>query len=966
MFFFHSSERNSHDIGIQSEEHTNDEDKEAMPQLLASVPPVVPPSFQQEGIRERVDAGIITGVIQSPPPHSPSTTVPSSTIDAITRTEVPLSPRIFPVSRDHSVDIDRLRGPAPPRRVIPQTPIQPTRDLDGQNVSTSGEEDIGTDEEEVGTDLASSTLSIPSPAMTGPALRTIIGTSIDDEESEQPLRVPPPPDLARLVPDEKGRRGSCEDTDDESNASDVALPVRLNVASSEDAKEAVMLNQPLPLESVPSALVPAVFAEHEDAGSDSDDNTSYKQEHITEEGILHTAPPSDELSQSISSAAACLVDHIPFFVPPRLSEGSGVRHVPVRSVSGPLLISPFPSSALQLQHSEDEEKEVLDEDEGDPIDPAFHSPNRRVTQAVAEVSPELLGSSSTTVRAPPPAPLFPPAPAYVFTPSAELNKQEQMKSEEEGKRKGQTIAERMARLGGIKFGAAPGLGGNLPASSPRRFSSDEPAGVVVGEVQDDVPGHEKVQMTQEHVGSSGAHGNEGENEEENRVRRERIAAKLVGMGAMRIGMMPTAMPPRQSHVLGSSELQQASTSTTAPFSKVPVAAKRSDASQSGTSEDGVKVEVEESEIEEVGYEEAKGNLEEGSGEEVPPPPPPRIPMRRETGALALSSAATVSPASPMTRPPIPVSGPFRRTSVQSTGSTKKSQQSVQAQPSKYILVDEPQMMDEGVEDDVPPLPPSRPLHQARPSHQTPSSIGTVAPTSSLADRVSSQWELPAIPSSSLDGDLSASWSDTLVYEHQQAPPPPLPLHQDAPVPVPPPVATPVSQSLNALHLNSDELIAIWGRVGVQVCEIATTMHDHSKKTLIGDGTYRGFVDAVLREVPNASKPESKLFPYGYLVYLQNGVQVQKRASEIMPGDVVEIVDARFKGHKGLSGYQQYVGTGAEGAGGGGPVVGVISEFEPKKSKLRVFQANQHVGQQVRIFLVPDKFQWSAQMLVIDS
>jgi len=163
------------------------------------------------------------------------------------------------------------------------------------------------------------------------------------------------------------------------------------------------------------------------------------------------------------------------------------------------------------------------------------------------------------------------------------------------------------------------------------------------------------------------------------------------------------------------------------------------------------------------------------------------------------------------------------------------------------------------------------------------------------------------------------------------------------------VVSPVSPSPNVLRLSSDELIAVWGRVGVQICEVATTMHDHSKKTLIGDGSYRGFVDAVLREVPNAAKPESKRFPYGYLVYLQNGGQVQKRASEIMPGDVVEIVDARFKGHKGLGGYQQFVGVGVEGGEGGGPVVGVISELEPKKSKLRVFQANQHVGQQVCIF-----------------
>ncbi|KAF8904804.1 hypothetical protein CPB85DRAFT_959686 [Mucidula mucida] len=82
--------------------------------------------------------------------------------------------------------------------------------------------------------------------------------------------------------------------------------------------------------------------------------------------------------------------------------------------------------------------------------------------------------------------------------------------------------------------------------------------------------------------------------------------------------------------------------------------------------------------------------------------------------------------------------------------------------------------------------------------------------------------------------------------------------------------------------------------------------------------------------------------YGYAVFVQSGASVQKRVGEIMPGDVVWISEARFKGHKGLQGYSQHVGGEA---GGGEAVVGVVSEFEGKKSKVRVFQANQHVGQQ---------------------
>ena len=139
------------------------------------------------------------------------------------------------------------------------------------------------------------------------------------------------------------------------------------------------------------------------------------------------------------------------------------------------------------------------------------------------------------------------------------------------------------------------------------------------------------------------------------------------------------------------------------------------------------------------------------------------------------------------------------------------------------------------------------------------------------------------------------------------------------------------------QLSADELMAVWGRVGVQICEVATTLFDNSKKTLVGDGTYEGFVHAVLAEVPNACVPNSA--SWGYLVYAQTGNAVLKRLSEILPGDVVELQDARLKGHKGLHAYNQTVEY----------AVGVVSELEPKKSKVKVFQANQHVGQQVGVF-----------------
>ncbi|KAK1219871.1 assembly of actin patch protein, partial [Marasmius sp. AFHP31] len=82
----------------------------------------------------------------------------------------------------------------------------------------------------------------------------------------------------------------------------------------------------------------------------------------------------------------------------------------------------------------------------------------------------------------------------------------------------------------------------------------------------------------------------------------------------------------------------------------------------------------------------------------------------------------------------------------------------------------------------------------------------------------------------------------------------------------------------------------------------------SKRALIGDGTYRGFVDATLAQVlPNVATPDS----YGYLIYQQTGSSVQKRMSKILLGDIMWLKDAKMKGHKG---HTQHVGKGDDACG----------------------------------------------------
>ena len=499
----------------------------------------------------------------------------------------------------------------------------------------------------------------------------------------------------------------------------------------------------------------------------------------------------------------------------------------------------------------------------------------------------------------------------------------------------QTIAERMAKLGGIKFGAVP-----IPASAAR----PQPP-VSQEEHEEGVAESEEVETPT----------NALSDEEEERARKERIASKMAQMGGMRIGMMPMGVggfPSQSSHILraGSDNVKPAlppavpapravppSRKPTLPPPPPPAADTDSEYGSAPASDDGVKVEAEKSEPDEVDYADVE------TPEEAPPPVPlrsVRAPHRQET-----LDNKVASPPLPPSRPPVPTSMPNRRSSVQTTRSTSTGGDMAQAMSphrtsgfmplhqSEYVMVDEPEAQQTLP---PPPPPPARPISRIPTMRNAPQVPHIpAARTSDPNDSISSQWELPSIPASALDfggdTDLSLSWTDAGAEHAAPASPPPPP----PPAKQPPPTSE--------LHLSADELMALWGRVGVQVCEIATSIFEKSKKTLIGDGTYAGFVQAVLAMVPNAAVGPNAAGEYGYLVYMQNGPAVQKRASDIMPGDIVEIHDAKLKGHKGLQTYHQNVG------GAGEALVGVVGEFEAKKTKIRVFHANQHVGQQVSQF-----------------
>lgn len=59
-----------------------------------------------------------------------------------------------------------------------------------------------------------------------------------------------------------------------------------------------------------------------------------------------------------------------------------------------------------------------------------------------------------------------------------------------------------------------------------------------------------------------------------------------------------------------------------------------------------------------------------------------------------------------------------------------------------------------------------------------------------------------------------------------------------------------------------------------------------------------------------------------------------------PGDIAAFYDAKLKGKKGLSSYTQNVGSVEE------PLLGIVSESETKKHKLRVLQVERGTPEEV--------------------
>ena len=130
--------------------------------------------------------------------------------------------------------------------------------------------------------------------------------------------------------------------------------------------------------------------------------------------------------------------------------------------------------------------------------------------------------------------------------------------------------------------------------------------------------------------------------------------------------------------------------------------------------------------------------------------------------------------------------------------------------------------------------------------------------------------------------------------------------------------------------SSEELFAIWRRVGCHVDGAAAALLEKSKAEIIDDGTPTGFVEAAL-DLVSSAEPISKE-TYGHLIYAQNGRTVNMMITEILPGDIVAMTDVHFHGTK--SNFKRYELTIETQ---GGPFLCIVQDMDPKRRKLRVYQ-----------------------------
>lgn len=502
-----------------------------------------------------------------------------------------------------------------------------------------------------------------------------------------------------------------------------------------------------------------------------------------------------------------------------------------------------------------------------------------------------------------------------------------------------TIAERMAKLGGIRFGAPMPAVKAAPPRPAAEESEDQTRDAAAPPAQTEdaaLPAAE---------------------DEDDTARRRRLAAKVAAMGGRGMGMgmfgiAPAPAPvhaPREDEEKPKYELASPPpVPTTRPPPRPPVSAvNRPPPPPPGPqeSESEIVIVEEPEETEDEGEEIRAEDITEDEEPEMieapappppprsgrpavprsslPPPPPPPAPLRQDPLPMPGTRRSSVQP--PVRTPSIPV--PISNT-IRLKG---QSPPRVPSSPAGAPPSPPPPPPPPSVANVAPPAVmynqhgrPTRTMPAPMPPRESPAT-----PESSTQQQ--QPWELPNIPSGSFDlgsrpeESMQMSWTEvggpSSSIQNELHTYPPGSSSNYAPF-----------AGLSPSPLVPEALAALAQRLNPRIIHSAHSIHEKSKKNVISDGSSFGFIQQVLSSVPTASTES-----LGHLIYAQTGTNVTRRAGDIVPGDIIALYDAKMKGHKGLASYSVLVGSADE------PLLGIVSEFSVsgKKVKVKAFAVNQH-------------------------
>ncbi|WVF68909.1 hypothetical protein IAT40_003682 [Kwoniella sp. CBS 6097] len=504
------------------------------------------------------------------------------------------------------------------------------------------------------------------------------------------------------------------------------------------------------------------------------------------------------------------------------------------------------------------------------------------------------------------------------------------------------IAARMAKLGGIKFGMPPPTfkkpsanvtsptSEETPAPAPARVA-EEPTSPIDKEPPIPSPNAEKYEPNLSPAPAAAASSTAGDGEEtaeQEAARRRATLARLRAGGALGFGMFnhgPSAEEPKEDargleeesvQVPTASEVEDDEAPPPPPPGRPAVPAGRP-----------------------MPPAPAEAHNEEPHDETAPPPPPARPTISTDIGETGVNPPSARAPQSPIQahpspvrspsgrRPPVPAEKRFSQTHIKRASSSSAFiPEDRPASGTDWQLADEPAVMmanqspsqsrfEESAEDEQEAPPPPPPARPPPPPAQEPAPRRSM----SIASRLSRK---------SIDVPPATPPKATQQQSQQQIPQSPVQGH--------PSPARQSSVGQGVARPGFDQLKEASATAGAGLARAAQGMFAQGKKAYFGDGSPAGFV-FVAMDHAHISRPQQG---WGQIIFEQEGGSILRRYDEPRPGDIAAFHDAKLKGKKGLSTYNQHVGSVEE------PLVGVVVEFEDRKHKLRVLQVERGTPEEV--------------------